>query len=314
LPTQFEALIRDVRTTLGNNLHLAIFGWHAKFHNEFTEKFLTSKSIIFFARIPRKLGESIGYGVTTKCTGHTQLQGVKHKIPIYPHVLSKTEVKEILKACEDLLIHPCEHATHGPPNSTAELATHAVAEEIILANGVLLEILTKPRRPAMISIEDQAMLPFVTAYTEKAAQARKKGRVGIKTFSTLLKDCGVGQTQLQLIRDGWVIKGKELGSKKSGWYEAGPKMLAVIEATPPDDPCECAQWLIARKPAALKKKAGIQARLDTELAAVRARFAAEESKVNADFSDELAQAEKELAEIAVVETAFSQLKAVLPKK
>lgn len=314
-PMQFETLVRNIRETLEAGQIIAILGWYGKFNDNFTSGLLSCKKVIFFDKLPDHLGDKTGLVLFTRCVDHPTIKKFKHRVPTYPHPISLRDFKTILQKCEDLLIRSCEHAVHGPPcvEAAESLSHETLMQSILLANDAVLDIVTRQRpRRAEMNQEDQTMLPFVAAFTAEASG--NNGRVGIKKLTAILEQYLAVRAPQQLLKDGWFIRGKKLGSAKTSWYEAGPKMLALIESTPPDDPCEYAEWLIARKPSALKKRDGIQARLDAALAEINARAQAERDAVEVALNAELVPVCAELAEINKVEDAFSQFKASLPKK
>ena len=145
------------------------------------------------------------------------------------------------------------------------------------------------------------MGPFVQAFSD--AKGKRGDRVGIKTLSEIIKNCGIQKTPKQLVAEGWIVPLRASGDKETGAYGLGVRMVEILESTPPKDPIDHARWLLAKKPELLARFAELQAARDTELA-----------EINERYRVLLEPIDSKLVDIGAVEAVYGQLETMFVKR
>jgi len=318
LDVQLEALVRRVRQAIRQELVIVVMGWRNNHHTLFTRGLSVIDMVKFYdhENPPKgKFGPTVGLVLCAEYVKHSFAARVKDK-RMCSTIVHYHTVIQVLESCSDLLVCPCGPFACDTSKATAEKSPLDAIPEAVL------EILTRPPRRSDMTQENSTMAPLVQAFNDAKD---KEGRVGIRIFKRILKQCGVKETPQKLVRDRWIIPCVKEGNDKTGSYKAGPKLIEASESALPKDPIDHAKWLLSKKPMLLAKYAELQAAYDIESFEVTARHRAEITELNARHQAEMTEVhsshhvlldpiQSEITDINTVEAVYNQLEAMFVKR
>ncbi len=265
---QLEALKQRVRQILESGLAIAVLGWKASNHDDFT-RILPSRKVLFYEEAPSSLGGTIGLALCTKFVSHTSVNRIKAgKTPVHGAILGNGVIKEIFRSCEDLFIVVPKHVV-------------APAPVLVLMSPTKVLPTVQPVETKMEMTDAERLAKFAEAFR---VEVNKEGLVSRFRLPRLLSELGLEKTVKQIVADGWVETHKEEGKTKIGWYKAGPK-LASSDSKPkvePTDPQEKLVYLLGLEIPTRTEIADLEQKLATAKALMgrinKARGVMEEAK------------------------------------
>lgn len=242
-------LLMRMRQTLEKGEIIAIVGWKASNHNEFTKGLPKEKMVFKESSQDPPLGASLV--LMTRFVDHTFFEHLKKGWLVHPVPLDTGKIKKLLEGCKDLLevAKPLPQARiRAPTVEEGELSQFDRYHEI-------MDFLTEPRK------EMNEMEKFTTAFFKEAE--RNHGRVSTFAIGKLIREHKAPQPP-SLIKDGWIVPEVSSGKKKIGWYRAGDKMQGLKENLEhlPEDPLERAKALIAKKPKIAAQKTELEKQIE----------------------------------------------------
>ena len=252
LDTEAERLARKVRKTLESGSSIAVVGWIASNHNDFTRG-LWERKIVFLENSDTiEIPKRVGLVLFTRFVNHTMTSRVRGQVEIHPGVVHLGQIKKALEFCADLLQKP-HHINNDVETSTASPATQP--KSIQSSQERVLNIEMEPRKEQYMSSREKFAKDFI-----EASCADSEHRVNRIALGRLRNQNGIEETAIKLVRTGWLLS-LAGSSGKIGWYKAGPKLLAAASLpsqAESADPIERAKFLVAQKQELLSEKGQLE--------------------------------------------------------
>jgi hypothetical protein len=177
---------------------------------------------------------------------------------VYPHILETGNIKQVLKACAELMSKPSTPDEHGTELAPIEPLA-AVLPTPIPTVAALHSIDTMD-----LNLHEQPRTPeehFAHEFYELAGHADGATISKYQASNLVRKHFGDEYATKDLVEKGFLVPKVAEGRTKTGQYAAGEKLMEIMSAPPPKNPIDRAHWLIEQEQELRAEESEIRSRL-----------------------------------------------------
>lgn len=245
-----SVVTRRVRETLKSGAAVAVVGWRASNHNDFTRG-LSDKKVVFFDQYPHSIGLRVGLAVFTPFIDHSMVAHIARKTPVFNDTFKPHVLRGVLESCKDLLTEP-ERPEPAKETEAIDVPTPTEPKEDL----AVLDFLTSPSRRS----EMTAMHKFAEAFQAEAE--KNNGSVGKIHLGKLIRELDL-PSATKLCAQGWLMPVISDGCKKAGSYRAMGKLIELLSAPcrEPENPYQRAMFIIEQEPALVAERKALLGQL-----------------------------------------------------